>query len=59
MSDTSKYVHTAKLCYVLFPEHKVLGKEWCEKFARKQLEEGYKNMMNDLAKQFDKVYENM
>lgn len=58
MNDTYKYVHTAKLHYVLFPEHKDLGKEWCEKFARMQLEEGYKRMMDDFAKQFDEDYKN-
>lgn len=58
MNDTCKYAHTAKLHYVLLPEHKLLGKEWCEKFARMQLEEGYKNMMNDFSKQFDEDYKN-
>lgn len=58
MNDTCKYVHMAKLHYVLLPEHKILGKEWCEMFARKQLEEGYKNMMDDFAKQFDEAYKN-
>ena len=58
MNDPCKYVHTEKLCYVLLPEHKVLGKEWCEKFARKQLENGYKNMMDDFSKHFDEAYKN-